>query len=268
MKLCLFGAGRWGRNYIRTLEQTNFELVAIIDPLYSGDITKYNSMEEIDIDYDAAIVATPIITHYALVEKLLSAGKHVLVEKPMTMSSEDSMELIHLAEEQNKTIMVGYNVLYLPLYQYIDSSRLISYSSNRSVEYNNNYQHVLYDLLCHDIAIILKIMKCAPIGVEYIGTYNEGTLLLDYERFTLSCFASRYKKKCRTISCRTIDEFIELDDLSKTIKTNHVLDYSEDTPPLLAQCLDFYQHAVNNKQHEENVLIAIEVDRIIEKALR
>ncbi len=79
-------------------------------------------------DAEAVVIATPGVTHHAVVKEALLAGKHVLVEKPFTRTAEEARELVALAEAQNRILMVGHNRFYLPhfkrLKELIDSGKL------------------------------------------------------------------------------------------------------------------------------------------------
>lgn len=70
-------------------------------------------------DIDAAIVVTPHATHYELVRDCLQAGRHVLVEKPMTLYARDARHLVELAQAQGRALMVGYPYPHLPASQQI-----------------------------------------------------------------------------------------------------------------------------------------------------
>src|SRR4029077_18147795 len=61
---------------------------------------------------DAVVIATPVSTHYPFARQALLAGKHVLVEKPLATSTVKVLELIELADKQNKVLMVDHTFLY------------------------------------------------------------------------------------------------------------------------------------------------------------
>ena len=65
-----------------------------------------------DPDIEAVVIATPAVTHYDLAVAALDAGKHVLIEKPMTTSSADARALTRLAEARGLTLMVGHVFVY------------------------------------------------------------------------------------------------------------------------------------------------------------
>jgi len=116
---------------------------------------------------DGVIIATPISTHYALARNALMAGKHVLVEKPMAMTSVECHELDAIAEERNLVLMVGHTFEYHPavcfIRQTIRQGRLgeIHYIDSRRLNLGL-YQpdtNVLWDLAPHDLSIIFSLLN-------------------------------------------------------------------------------------------------------------
>src|SRR6185312_12407961 len=67
-----------------------------------------------DKSIQALAIATPAVTHHAVAKKALEAGKHVFVEKPMAMSSEEARDLQATAEKAGKVLMVGHLLEYHP----------------------------------------------------------------------------------------------------------------------------------------------------------
>ena len=123
-KLALVGAGRFGSNHLRVLTELEKEkkctLVGVIDskPEVLEQIAKkYNvntstNPDDFLKDVDAIDIVTPSNTHFNLCKKFLAAGKHVFVEKPLTTSYVEAKELVRLAIEQRKTLMVGHIFRY------------------------------------------------------------------------------------------------------------------------------------------------------------
>ena len=65
-----------------------------------------------DPTIDAAVVATPVTQHHPISKKLLEAGKHVLVEKPMASSIVEAEDLIETADRRGLVLMTGHTFLY------------------------------------------------------------------------------------------------------------------------------------------------------------
>lgn len=118
------GCGYWGPNLLRNLSSlpgTKVKYVAEASPQrrdYVTDkfpgITVTPRWEEVleDRDVQAVLIATPANTHAALTKQFLEAGKHVFVEKPLSMTAAESDELLALAAARGLTLMAGHTFLY------------------------------------------------------------------------------------------------------------------------------------------------------------
>ena len=124
MKVCVVGLGYWGPNLVRNfLAQDTVSQVICVDQdpaklkragqLFPAAILtdNYESVLE-DKSVQAVAIATPVGSHFELAWKALDQGKHVLVEKPMTRTSEQAEKLVHKARELNLTLMVDHTFLY------------------------------------------------------------------------------------------------------------------------------------------------------------
>src|SRR3954454_9350965 len=122
----VIGYGYWGPNLARCLAETNgCRLVAIADSS-AGSLARagkrhpsvqlMSDWQELlaNPDVDAVAVATPVRTHYEIARAALAAGRHVLLEKPMTETSEQAQRLVSLAAQRNLTLMVGHTFVYSP----------------------------------------------------------------------------------------------------------------------------------------------------------
>ena len=126
VRVGLVGCGYWGPNLARNLHQIpQTELTACCDlnPQVLGSLRKLYPQATTTPDYsdllsdagiEAVVVATPARTHFALARAALEAGKHVLVEKPLAMSSEEAEALIELAKQRGRVLMVGHIFEYHP----------------------------------------------------------------------------------------------------------------------------------------------------------
>jgi predicted dehydrogenase len=133
---------------------------------------------------DAVVIATPPLTHYSLSKECLEHGLHVLVEKPITLKSQDAEELIELSKKNNLVLMVGhtfeYNIAVHTLKNLIESGDLgqIYYvdAARLNLGLFSRDLNVLWDLAPHDISILLYILGRNPISVSAHGMpfVNEG----------------------------------------------------------------------------------------------
>lgn len=120
----VFGAGYWGPNHVRAIEQLPGGRVACvcdqdtrkldkISALYPH-VTTHSSVEQAlaDPSVRGVVIALPVSQHFAVAMQALEAGKHVLVEKPLASSSGECLELMEKADSAGLVLMVGHIFLY------------------------------------------------------------------------------------------------------------------------------------------------------------
>jgi predicted dehydrogenase len=122
---------------------------------------------------DAFSVVTPTPFHFELAKAILSAGKHVLVEKPMTDNAAHAAELVQLAQEKNAVLQVGHVERFNPVLKYlekvatdprfIETHRLSPYPM-RSTEIG-----VVLDLMIHDLDVVLGFVHSPVASVDAVG---------------------------------------------------------------------------------------------------
>ena len=112
VKIGIIGFGYWGPNLVRnfsnqregkvnTIAESRIERHNHISKLYPDIKIVSDSTDLInDTNIDAVVIATPVFSHYMLAKKALLAGKHVLLEKPITSSVDESKELIEIAKSK------------------------------------------------------------------------------------------------------------------------------------------------------------------------
>ncbi len=119
LNTAVIGTGSWGRNHIRVydeLESTSLQAIVDIDEnVARGYGKKYNVDWYTDPkevfsrrDIEAVSICTPTITHADLALQAINAGKHVLVEKPMTNTIEEAQKLIKAAKSKGVHLSVGF----------------------------------------------------------------------------------------------------------------------------------------------------------------
>ena len=214
VRVAIIGFGHWGPNYARILSGTltGARLSACAEPA-GGRLAaferQYPSARAYadyrrligDGDVDAVIVATPTSTHREVVEACLSAGLHVLVEKPMAGSVADAEALAALAVKSGRTLMVGHTFLFNPAVRaikgYIDEGRLgnIRYLYFQRTGLGPIRQDVnaLWDLAPHDLSMLRYWLGADPIdlvarGEAYLksGTEDVVFLTLNYPKKVLA----------------------------------------------------------------------------------
>jgi len=169
----LIGAGHWGPNLVRTfssLAGVKVHQVADVDPKrlemlssnFPGVTVTTDASSAIGDEHaDAVGIITPVSTHFELAKAVLKANKHVFIEKPLCRTAAEADELIHLAQEKKRILMVGHIFIYNPgiikVKQIIDSGELGRIIYLDAVRTNlgpiRNDVNALWDLASHDFAI-------------------------------------------------------------------------------------------------------------------
>ena len=117
MKTAVIGVGHLGKIHARIVnENPNVELAAVVDARAESakeigelyNVPYFTNVEDVIPMIDAAHVVVPTPLHYEVTKKLLLAGKHVLLEKPITTTVAEADELLKLAKERNLILQVGH----------------------------------------------------------------------------------------------------------------------------------------------------------------
>lgn len=190
MNIGIIGYGYWGPNLVRNFSSLETCIVKKVADRKNErlEVLKRNyplitpTKDAVDIikdtDIDAIVIATPVFTHYELAKQALNAGKHVLIEKPMTSTLAESKELIDIATKKNLRLMVDHTFLYtgsvLKIKELIDSNELgeIKYLDSTRINLGlfQPDVNVLWDLAPHDISILNFVFKEKPYCVQATGT--------------------------------------------------------------------------------------------------
>ncbi|MEW6444452.1 MAG: Gfo/Idh/MocA family oxidoreductase [Pseudomonadota bacterium] len=122
---------------------------------------------------DAVSIAVPTSLHFEVARDFLEAGAHVLVEKPMTTTVAEADELIRLAHEQGRVLMVGhlerFNPAILALEGLLNQPRFIESTRLAPFKPRATDVSVVLDLMIHDIDIILDIVDSEITHIEASG---------------------------------------------------------------------------------------------------
>jgi len=186
-KICVIGGGRWGQNHIKTLtEMGNLAAIADANParlkellnLYPG-VQGFNEVEQaIDANFDGYIVATPAETHYLIGKKLLGKGQNVLIEKPMTLKSEQSKELIEIAKKTGSQLMVGHILLFHPairkIKEVMESGKIgdlhYIYSTRLNLGTVRTEENVFWSFAPHDISVLDYLIGKSAVKIDAKGS--------------------------------------------------------------------------------------------------
>lgn len=188
IRIAVVGYGYWGPNLARNFHQLQgAELAYVVDQnadararahrLYGCKTAE--RLDDILTDplLDAVVIATPARTHYTLARMALDAGKHLFVEKPLTMDVSEGEQLVAHARHSGLTLMVGHVFEYNPAVAYIKqmiaSGDLgdLFYLYSRRVNLGRLQSDVnaLWSIAPHDISIALHLLGQMPEAVRCQG---------------------------------------------------------------------------------------------------
>jgi predicted dehydrogenase len=189
LKCAILGFGYWGPNLVRNFNAVGEckvkyvcdfreERLGLVKKQYPN-ITTTKDFDEVlnDSEIEAVIIATPVFTHFELAKKALLKGKNVLLEKPMTSTSKEAVELYELSQKMDKLLMVDHTFLYTGAVQKM--KELIESGSIGKVKYFDSTRinlglfqpdiNVLWDLAPHDISILNHLIQDTPYSVNATG---------------------------------------------------------------------------------------------------
>lgn len=247
INLAIVGYGYWGKNLVRNfyyLDGCHIEYVCEKNiktaEKCSSTYPNINVVDDVetllnDQNVDAIVIATPVDTHYQLAKDALLHSKHVLVEKPLTSSYKEAKELVYIALEKNKILMVDHTFLYtgavMKLKELVDDNNLgdIQYVDSTRINLGL-FQHdvnVLWDLAPHDISISSYLLRKKPISVQATGvshTKNEieniAYLTLKYENNIIAHFNCSWVSpvKIRQMLIGGTEKMVVFNDMEPTEK--------------------------------------------------
>jgi predicted dehydrogenase len=190
ISVAVIGCGYWGPNLLRNFVSCpKTRLVAACDrdsarlqkalALYPGVDAVTDPREVIDrSDVDAVAIATPVGTHEPLASAALEAGKHVLVEKPLALTTKGAQRLVRMATERGLTLMVDHTFVYSRPIQTIkrllEEGQLGDLYFIDSVRINlgllQNDVNVVWDLATHDLSIMDYLLERSPRSLSATGS--------------------------------------------------------------------------------------------------
>lgn len=286
-RVACVGLGRWGKNLLR-----NFHELGHLDVICDADEGVLDersrqypdarprpSFEAVlaDDEIEAVSVATPARTHGELARRALTAGKDVFVEKPLAMSLEEGRELVELADERDRVLMVGHLLWYHPAVRKLEElvergelGRIRYVTSNRlNLGQIRRTENILWSFAPHDISVILGLVGEMPDDVQAHGGNYLHDEIADVTATFLS-FPSGVKghvfvswlhpfkeQKLVVVGDRKMAVFNDMKDDDKLVVYPHTIDWKNREPvatkaagepvgyepvePLRAECRHFLE---------------------------
>jgi predicted dehydrogenase len=184
-RVAVVGFGYWGVNYVRVFNEMPDASLAVVcdaDVDRLSEVKRRLTHVEVSDDFerilddptiDAVVVATPATTHFDLTKRALAAGKHVLVEKPLTTESATAAELVELSEQQGRLLMVGHTFLYNEglrvAKQFVEHGVYYLYARRTCLGPIRNDVNAAWDLATHDVSIFNFLLDAEPQWVTAVG---------------------------------------------------------------------------------------------------
>ena len=225
LRVGVVGVGHIGSNHARLyaeLPSVQFTSIYDLDLIRANTIGKKyglipaKSLEQFAEMIDAASIATPTSTHYKVAHALLSCGKHLLVEKPITENTRDASELAELAAREQLVLQVGHVERFNPVLsalearlthpRFIEAHRLSPYPE-RSTDIG-----VVLDLMIHDLEIILHLVRSPVQSIDAVGVpvLSKGEDIANARlRFESGCIANITSSRISPERMRKIRVFQE-----------------------------------------------------------
>ena len=185
--VALIGGGKWGMNLARNFHQlgalayicdTNEKRLKELEPSFPG-VTLVSSPDAFlgDPDVSGVAVATPPLHHYEVAVKVIESGRHLFIEKPMTLDVEESRRLNAMARQRGIILMVGHILLYNPAYMKLreiiehgELGELCHIQAQRiGLGRVRREEDALFSLAPHDISVLLYLFGDTPEALSCFG---------------------------------------------------------------------------------------------------
>jgi predicted dehydrogenase len=185
VKVAVLGVGSLGQHHARIYSElaaagvvefagvhdVNAEAARKIAAKHNARV--FSSVAEAAANADALNIVTPTTTHFDITKVLLAAGKHVLVEKPMTDDTAQAAELIQIAQQKNCVLQVGHVERFNPVFAYLETvatePRFIECHRLSPYPARSTDVGVVLDLMIHDLDVVLAFVKSPVTSVDAVG---------------------------------------------------------------------------------------------------
>lgn len=309
-KVAVLGNGYWGKNLVRNFHQlgaleyvcdTKQEVIAQAHAQYGAKTTQDYGVVLEDPAIKGVVIAAPAARHYELARRALLAGKDVFVEKPLALKTEEGCELVKLAAEHSRILMVGHILQYHPailkLKDLICSGELgkihYIYSSRLNMGKLRTEEDIVWSFAPHDISAILFLLDENPIRVMahggcYINTRIFDTTLTtcDFEsgakaHIFVSWLHPFKEQKLTIVGERKMAVFDDVEPERKLVLYAHRIDWLDRVPvahkeeghvialpslePLRQECEHFLECVERRQKPRTDGESALQVLRVLER---
>jgi predicted dehydrogenase len=189
VNVAIIGAGYWGKNLVRNFATAGHCHLRYVCDLNESVLQMHQrSFPFINITRDveavlndetvqAVAIATPVPTHFELAGRALAAGKHVYVEKPLTLRAAEARQLIEQAKQAERKLMVGHLLEYHPAVTYLkdmlEKGQLgqpyYMYTQRVNLGIVRQNENAWWSLAPHDISVVCYLLGSEPVSVAAHG---------------------------------------------------------------------------------------------------
>lgn len=267
IKIAVVGAGGWGINHVRAFARArDARLVAVADQSeaavnraagFAPNAARFRDLDEVLAvpDIDAVVLATPASAHAEHACKVLKAGKHVFVEKPLALSTADAEQVLRAAEQAGRLVMVGHIMLYHPVVDRMKSIiksgelgwLLYLYAVRVNLGTLRRDENALWSLGPHDASIAIHLLDDQPQTVSarggaYLqkGIHDVVFVNLQFKsgvmaQIQLSWLDPRKERRVTVVGSRKMLEFDDVHPIEKL----RIYDKGFERPPVFSEFSEF-----------------------------
>ena len=231
----VIGIGHLGSIHLKLLsESKTFKVIGCFDKnkdlktKFSSEFSLYDNVSELIIKCDALFICSNTPSHFEMVKMCLENKKHVFVEKPMANTIEEGKAIVEMVKEANVKLQVGHVERFNPAYTSLKAASLnpLFIEVHRLAQFNprGTEVSVIFDLMIHDIDIILSIVKSDVKNISASGvavltdTPDIANVRIEFNNGCVANLTSSRisMKKMRKFRLFQKDAYIGIDFLDKT----------------------------------------------------
>lgn len=248
LKVGVLGAGHLGKIHLRLLDRSEkYELVGFHDPdeinakqvAMEFGYVPFENLDKLIDQVDVVDIVTPTLSHYVCAKKAITKGKHVFLEKPITNTLDEALELIELAKKYKVKGQVGhverFNPAFMAVRDKIQDPMFIE--AHRLAEFNPRGTDVpvVLDLMIHDIDVILSLIpsKVKQINASGVSVLSRSPDIANARiEFENGCVANLTSSRISLKNMRKSrffqrDAYISVDFLEKKVEVVKMKDAPE-----------------------------------------
>ena len=232
MNVGVIGTGVMGRNHVRVYSELKpvddvyvFDVDVHKTSIFSGsDVIVCGSMEELLKHVDVVSICVPTRHHFEVAKSVIEKDVHCLIEKPVTLTVEEGVELLDILRDKRLVVGVGhierFNPIISEIAKILSNPLYVEISRHNPASTRITDSSVVEDLMIHDIDIIFNVLfgSYGVYSLRSAGNNDLCSALIEFGRSVVSLSASRKSsKKVRTIYIEEEEFTVEGDFMNQEI---------------------------------------------------